>query len=133
MSHNSTNSSQLTVINRDLLKKCLELIAKRFGGKVSATFSDYYGKEVSSWMGEKIVGAIKTPSVPRGIGMIIRNGRLEFVGDNYGVVKAYIALIAEIESIYRKLGLILALSQEGYEVDIQEIAIGTLISGVKNE
>lgn len=127
----------MTSVNETLFKKCLEMLAKNVGGQVSTTFSDYYGKEMSSWNGNKIIAAIKTPQVPRGIGMIVRDGKLEFVGDNYGVTTAYSKLKFQIESIYettyRQLGLIQSLSEMGYEVDVQKLSLGHLIKGIKSE
>lgn len=138
MSHNEVNKSRLTSVNETLLKKCLEILAQKLKGKIAPTFSDYSGNEISEWMGDKIIAAIKTSEVPRGIGIILKGGKLQFIGDGYGVSSAYNKLKFQIESTYestyRQLGAIFVLSEMGYMVETpQRIGSKTLIKAEKNE
>ena len=133
MSHIETNKSKLSSINKELLMKTLEIVAKKLGGRVSPTVTDYNGRELSHWNGEKIIASLKTPSVQRGVGLIVKNGIVTFVGDDYGVQKAYGELKNEIELTYRKLGLILALNEEGFDTQVTDINSRTLIMGEKDE
>ena len=133
MSHIETNKSKLTSINKELLMKALEIVAKKLGGRVSPTVTDYNSRELSHWEGDKIIASVKTDAVKRGVGLIVKNGVVKFVGDDYGVQKAYGELKNEIESTYKKLALILALSEEGFDTQVADINIGTLITGVKDE
>lgn len=130
MSHVSTNTSTLNAVNNELLKTTLNLVAKKHGGKVSRTISDFYGKELDEWNGSKMLGAVKTSTVKRGVGLIMKNGQLHFVGDSYGAESHFAQLRQDIESTYTKLALIAALSQEGFEVNIETVDLGTLIQGV---
>jgi hypothetical protein len=135
MSHIGTYSASLGQVNTDLLKQVLDIVAQQVGGTVSDSIKDYNGNTLKNWDGEPILGAIKTDKVSRGIGLTIKNGTLKFVGDNYGCENQFSKLKGEIELTYeltyKKLALVRALKEIGYEVEVNVNDFGTVFSGVR--
>jgi len=129
MSHIATYAASLGQVNENLLKQALEIVAKKFGGQVVDSIKDYYGKNLTSWDGSPITAGIQTPSVKRGIGITMKNGILQFVGDNYGCENKFSELRKEIELTYKKLALAKALKESGYEIEVAANAAGTIFQG----
>src|SRR3989338_6820155 len=123
MSHIATYAASLGQVNHDLLKQALEIVAKKLGGKVTSSIEDYYGKTLTEWNGSPIIAGIQTPSVNRGIGVTMKNGTVQFVGDSYGCESKFRELRSEIEVTYKKLALAKALKECGYEVDVAANAV----------
>lgn len=131
MSHIATYAASLVQVNENLLKQVLEIVAKKFGGKVTTSIQDYYKKNLTQWDGSPILAGIQTPSVKRGIGITMKkeNGTLQFVGDSYGCESKFSELRAEIELTYKKLALAKVLRESGYEIEVAANAVGTIFHG----
>ena len=114
-------------VDQDLFQQALKIVAEKFGGTVEKSIKDYYGKELTEWEGAPIIGAIKTPAVKRGLGFIMKNGKLQCVGDSYGCESQYKALQKEVERTYRALALARALTETSWEIsDIETQSTGTI-------
>ena len=129
MSHVATYAASLGQANQDLLKQVLEIVAQKLGGKVTNSIQDYYGKNLTEWDGSQVIAGIQTPSVNRGIGITMKNGTMQFVGDSYGCESKFRELRTEIELTYKKLALAKALKESGYEIEIAANAAGTIFQG----
>lgn len=131
MSHIATYAASLGQVNENLLKQALEIVAQKFGGKVTTSVQDYYGQNLTQWNGSPVLAGIQTPSVKRGIGITMKNGTLQFVGDSYGCESKFSELRAEIELTYKKLALAKALRESGYEIEVAANVAGTIFQGSK--
>ena len=129
MSHIATYTASLGQVNQDLLKQALEIVAQKLGGQVTDSIQDYYGKNIRDWDGSAILHGIKTPNVKRGIGVSMKNGILQFVGDGYGYESKFRELRSEIELTYKKLALAKALKESGYDFEVAANAVGTIFQG----
>lgn len=127
MSHIEVNKTKLKNVNEDLLQQALLLVAKKHGGKVSQSIKDYYGGTIAKWEEQKIIGAISTPGVKRGLGLIIKEGQLQLVGDDFDCQVAFDELKKEIEGTYKKLAQVKALLSLGYKVNMETLPDGTLL------
>lgn len=132
MSHIATYNSVLGMVNTEVLKKALEVIAQEEGIEVSNSVKDYYGKSHTTWNGTKILGSLITGKLSRGIGVAVdKQGKLTFVGDPFNCSAAFDQMKARIEFSYKKVALILALQQMGYDVQVmQETQKLTTLQGV---
>lgn len=131
MSHIATYGTSLCQVNSELINQTLEIVAEQLGGEKTNSITDYYGKELTEWNGARIINGIKTRAAKRGVGITIKNGVLQFVGDDYGCTKGFAELKEEIELTYKKLALARALQELDYEIDIESHAIGTIFHGSK--
>lgn len=132
MSHVATYGSDLGAVNIEVLKKALEVIAQEEGINVSNLLKDYYGHSHTSWNGDKILASLITREITYGIGVAVdKQGNLKFIGDPYGCQSAFNKMKARIELTYKKVALILALQQMGYDVQVvQETQKLTTLQGV---
>lgn len=132
MSHNQTSTSSLENINENLFKKACEIVAKRHGGEVVDYFEDYYGKKFKNHKGFPVICAVKTPVIKRGIGAILKNGKLQFVGDSYGYESKYEKIQKEIEKTYIDLCIAIALNETSWDIaNIFDLEIGKVFDGEK--
>lgn len=129
MSHIATYAASLGQVNESLLKQALGIVAQKFGGIITTFVQDYYGKNLTQWDSSSVIAGIQTPSVKRGIGITMKNGTLQFVGDSYGCENKFRELRSEIELTYKKLALAKALKESGYEVEVAANAAGIIFQG----
>lgn len=71
-----------------LINECaqnaLNFLARQDGISKDQTISDFYGKSSSSYGSQKIIGALKTKTFDKGLGIIVdKDGSIKFVGDIY--------------------------------------------------
>jgi hypothetical protein len=131
MSHIEVNRTSLENVDIDLFKLTLDLVAEECHGSSSDTIKDFYGHDVHQSEGETLVGAVKTTDVERGIGAIIKDGKLQFIGDKWGYERAYSQLQKSIENTYTKLAIVKAFKSMGYDTVLQSLDDGSiLIRGV---
>lgn len=131
MSHIATYKSTLGNVNIDLIKKALEALALEDNLELRNYVKDYYGKQLTSWEGMKIIGALfHDKLLPRGIGVAIdKDGRLTFVGDSFGS-SAFKKIQSRIEQTYKLVALVTALQDMGYEISmLQETTELTTLEG----
>jgi len=123
MSHVAQYQCSLTKVDLVILKKVLDFLAKKLNGKVVDKIKDYYGNEVKEWEGKKLIGAITTPNVPKGIGIIANDDNtISFVGDSYRCSQDFNELRKNIEFTYKQMALVIKMVEKGARVvEIKEI------------
>ena len=132
MSHIAQYSASLKGVDRDLLKKALDVIAKKFHGKIGSTVYSMYEKDVSEWDGKKILASIKTKELPDGLGLALdKNNNLTFVGESAHNSSARKEVIQEIEYVYKILAHSKVLGDLGYSIQPTSTESGTLLEGEK--
>ena len=101
-------------VNEKILEKALNYLARKMNGLVAgAKIRNYGGNELSEWQGKKILAAISTDAVPRGIGVAFDNGRIVLVGDGYGHNQAFNELRGVLEKkiqfVYKQMAVIIGM------------------------
>jgi hypothetical protein len=127
MSHIEVNKTSLENVDVGLFKIALDLVAEEFQGSASDTIKDYYGRDIRDSEGETLIGAVKTANVNRGIGAMIKDGKLQFIGDKWGYEKAYSQLQKLIETTYTKLAVIKAFKNMGYNAELETLSDGSVL------
>lgn len=124
--------SALGIVNVDILKMALEVIAKEEGIEVGKSVKKYSGSSCTSWEGMEIIGSLTINALPRGIGVAVdKQGKLHFIGDSYNCETAYNKLKERIETRYKDVSMILTLQELGYEVETTEKDGTAIFVGVK--
>ncbi|MBI2449956.1 MAG: hypothetical protein HYV47_00295 [Candidatus Nealsonbacteria bacterium] len=120
MSHIAVYKTTLGEVNTDILKKTLEILAlEETGIEIRDYIEDYYGKKHSSWEGNKIIGAIFSRQLQKGVGVSVdKQGHLVFISHELG--PAFEKIKARIEHIYKVVALAIALQNMGYEIQADE-------------
>lgn len=132
MSHIATYSSVLSTVNIEALKKVLHVIAQEERTEVSDSVRDFYGNSHTYWNENKVLASLITREITQGIGVAVDDqGNLTFVGDPYNCTAAFNKMKARIELTYKKVALISALHQMGYDVQVVQETQGlTTLQGV---
>ncbi len=111
MSHYSISKVELKGANLDLLRRALENIAQRQGGKIVNEIRDYYGNLRSD-----IDIGIITPKLHRGVGIRVKEDGIELVGDFYGYRHHFENFKQELLMEYTAVAMEDALQEMGYMV-----------------
>ena len=116
MSHIAVYRTTLGDVNIDILKKALEVLAlEETNLEIRDYVEDWYGKKHTSWGGNKIIGAIFSKELQKGVGVSIdKQGHLIFVSHDRG--PALERVKTGIEQTYKLIVLITALQKMGYEI-----------------
>ena len=120
MSHIAVYKTTLGEVNIDILKKALEILAlKETDLEIRNYIEDYYGKKHSSWEGNKIIGAIFSRQLQKGVGVSVnKQGHLVLVSHELG--SAFEKIKAGIEHVYKVVALVIVLQNMGYEIQTDE-------------
>lgn len=130
MSHIATYGTQLKGVNLDLLKSAFEAVAAKHEVKLSKSITDYYGNQVTTWDGSKIVAAIKTDQIPQGVAVVLdAKNNPSFVALTDQGRKAVTDLQKEVENAYKALATVIALQQLGYRVNSKRVDGGIVSEG----
>lgn len=130
MSHVSVHRTTLGSVNIDILKKALEVLTlEETNLEIRDYIEDWYGKKHTSWEGNKIIGAIFSKDLQKGVGVSIdKQGHLIFISHDRG--PALEKVKARVEQICKLIVSIMALQKMGYEISIlQEEAEITIFEG----
>jgi len=120
MSHIAVYRTTLGDVNIDILKKALEVLAlEETDLEIRYYIEDWYGKKHTSWEGDKIIGAIFSKELQKGVGVSVdKQGHLIFVSHDRG--PALEKVKAKAEQTYKVVTLVIALQNMGYEVQADE-------------
>ncbi len=126
-------SSMKGIVNVDILKMALEVIAEDEGIEVGDSTEEYFGTRRTSLQGFRIIGSLTTSELPRGIGAAVnKEGKLKYVGDKYGCEDAFKKMQDRIDLKYTAVTLILGAQEEGYEVSTEKVGKDSVkINGVE--
>jgi len=72
----------VTEVIGECVQKAFEIL-KSQGVEISGYVLDYNHNKTKSFDGQKIVGALKTPQLPNGLGIIVTDNFIRFVADEY--------------------------------------------------
>lgn len=115
-------------VNIDILKKVLEVLGLE-GLEIRDHIKDYYHASHTSWGGNKIIGAIFTKDLARGVGVSVdKQGHLIFVSHESGA--AFEEIKSKVEKTYKLIEFITEIQQMGYGVSIlQDAEKRTVLEG----
>jgi hypothetical protein len=116
MSHIAKYAAKLKKVNPALMKKAMEIIAKKKGGTMGTEVREYRNAYP-----EKVDCSIEYPGMERGFGANFTDGGVEFVGDSYQKEKEWGKLETQVQNMYKALGTAAAARKKGYSVKIQEV------------
>lgn len=118
MSHIAVYKTTLGDINTDILNKALEVLSLEENDlEIRNYIEDYYGNKHSVWQDNKIIGAIFSRELRKGVGVSIdKQGHLIFASHDRG--PALEKVKAGVEQTYKLIALINALQEMGYEVSM---------------
>ena len=121
MSHISQSTSKITAVDTDTLAATLRYVAKLQNVEMTDYIKNYNGGTQKEWKGNKVLGALIAKDVPRGIGVSVdSNGKMIFIGDDYGYTTGYAKLKTAIEQGYREIAIAVTLKEMGYAVESLE-------------
>lgn len=112
MSHYAITKIQLKGVQRPLLKRALERLARRMDGQLVNAIEDYYGRTRTDFD-----YAIKTPKLYRGVGVRVRNGEVELIGDVWGYKQAYDNFMDALVMEYTAVAIEDAMAEMGMQVE----------------
>lgn len=112
MSHFSVCKVKIQNPNLDLLKDVVREMGREMQGQIVSEIRDYSGKSKDFDIG------FTTRTMPMGVGVRVRNGQVELIGDFYGVNKASIE--AELTKMYTATAVAKVLQRMGYQVQAQK-------------
>lgn len=130
MSHIAVYRTTLGDVNIDILNKALEVLTLEEDNlEIRDYIEDYYGGKHTTWEGNKIIGAIFSRELQKGVGVSIdKQGHLIFVSHDRG--QALEKVKTGIEQTYKLIVLITALQKMGYEISmLQEEKKITIFEG----
>lgn len=117
MSHLSICKVKIRNPNAEILKLAVMQIAQQSGGRIVST-KDVYGlyRETA----EGIIIAIRTPELPMGVAVRIKNGEVEILGDFYGRERERRKFENELVKTYTSMAIAKVLQAMGYSVNVQK-------------
>ncbi|MBI5327032.1 MAG: hypothetical protein HZB80_01900 [Deltaproteobacteria bacterium] len=115
MSHIASYDTQITNVDQPLLLQVMNYAAGLLGGKVTDRVSEYNNRA-----DKKVLAAITTPKLKSGIGVEIINGKLMFVGDNYGKQEEFNRVKNKILDTYYGSALAKTLPSMGFKVAVKD-------------
>lgn len=111
--------TEIVSVNEGVLKRAMEVLAKRRSLKLTDGVRDYYRRRTHCL-------ALDTGT---GFGVEVRGGRLEFIYDAYTLGKTAGELKQELLATYTSIVAALAVRSMGFEVTTSETEGGVLIVG----
>jgi hypothetical protein len=122
MSHISVMSTTITSPDRVLLRQAVEVVANQLaGGKVRDYYLTYRRQR------RKATLAIADDTMYRGMAIQVNEGKLAFVGDNYGCEEHYEEVQQQIVQTYVSLATMRALEALGYQTSVEDGQAGQVV------
>jgi hypothetical protein len=125
MSHLGTYKTSIANANATLLKMALEYLVKlraKDGAFIDNKYSDYSGFE------HKADLVYKDRLLHRGMSVFIKDGAIQFLGDNYGDKGQFAQIQKQFEQVYKALAAIASAKADGFtNVEIKEGQDGRLL------
>jgi hypothetical protein len=118
MSHIVVEETLISNPDIETLRQACQIVADNHGGEVTSHYLNYSGQRCTP--GTNI--ALILPDMFRGIGLQLakQTGKLEFVGDSWGVKPLYQQVQSEIVQAYTTLATMKVLQEMGYVVNAAE-------------
>lgn len=114
MSHFSVSKIKVRNPNTDLLKQVAHQLVTEMNGQLVSEIRSMEGNKETNFL-----TAFKTASLPYGVGVRVKNGEVELVGDFWGKSQEKKRLEAELTKNYTASAISLTLRNMGYQVHAQ--------------
>lgn len=122
MSHIVEATTTIENPDRALLRQAVGLVADQHeGGEIRTYYLDYYERE------HRVSLAIATAEMYRGIGIVVKEKKLTFVGDGFGYEELYEQVQQQIVQVYVSLATMQALQALGYQTTAEDTEQGRVV------
>lgn len=118
-------SSNIHVVDLELLKDALRLAAERTQGEIRGEVQDRYGHSRSEWNGLRIVSSLHNSDFRSGVGVALnKEGILQFVGDRDCGKEGFDKVEKQIINAYLTILLLKAAKEKECDVTVEKLQGG---------
>ena len=122
MSHIAEMTTTIENPDRGLLRQATELVASQHeGGEIRTYYLDYYERE------HRVSLAIATAEMHRGMGIVVKEKKLTFIGDGWGCEELFQQVQGQIVQSYVGLATMQALQALGYQTSVEDGDQGRIV------
>jgi hypothetical protein len=122
MSHIAEMTTTIENPDRALLRQAVQVVADQHeGGEIRTYYLDYDGDT------HRVPLALATAEMYRGVGIVVKEKKLTFIGDGFGYRKLYAQVQQQVIQSYISLATMQALQALGYQTTAEDGEQGRVV------